>query len=227
MQKLSAALLGCALTLQPQPSWSQVLPSEAAAPLANAAPTDPATPSGQAIPAAKATLPAGTPLMVATLQNLTTNENQLGDPFRFVVVEDLVQDGTIVIPKGAQGTGEVTFVSNRGGFGKPGILQIKVVSLNVGDRTLPLDGRFRQEGANKAGATAATFFAVGIFAGFIKGKASGIERGRLLKARTAEPFEFVIGAPPPVVPDLPPPPPEATEGEGKDPAPSQPQASSN
>ncbi len=192
------------MAVHPQLSSAQTAPAPAIEPAAAAAP-----PPVSAEPV-KAVLPVGTRLQLATLQHLTTIDNKLGDSFGIVVVEDVTQDGTIVIPKGAQGVGEVTFIGKNGGFGRPGILQIKVVSLNVGDRNLPIDGRFREEGANKNGVTAATYFAVGVFAGLIKGKPGGIERGRLLRARTAEPFEFVIGAAPPPVPDLPPPP-ENTE----------------
>lgn len=206
MRAISTAVLCGLFVTTAQAAWAQVPAPAQTAPVATPAPA--AEPVPTPAPPAMATIPAGTPLMVATLQTLTTSDNKLGDSFGIVVTEDLVQDGTVVIPKGAQGVGEVTFVSDRGAFGKPGILQIKVVSLNVGDRTIPLDGRFRQEGVNKAGATAVTYFAVGIFAGFIQGKSGGIERGRILKARLAEPFEFTVGAPPPPVPDLPPPPPE-------------------
>ena len=204
MRAIWAALLCSAMAVHPQLSSAQTAPPPAIEPAAAAAPEAAAPPVKAE--AAKAVLPVGTRLQLATLQHLTTVDNKLGDSFGIIVVEDVSQDGTIVIPKGAQGVGEVTFIGKNGGFGRPGILQIKVVSLNVGDHSLPIDGRFREEGANKNGVAAATYFAVGIFAGFIRGKPGGIERGRLLRARTAEPFEFVIGAAPPPVPDLPPPP---------------------
>jgi hypothetical protein len=63
-----------------------------------------------------------------------------------------------------------------------------------------LDGRYREEGSNNNGAVVATWIAVGVFSGFIKGKTGTIPQGRELKARTGEDIGFVPGAPPPPVP---------------------------
>jgi hypothetical protein len=145
----------------------------------------------------------GTPVLLMLNQNLDTATNSIGDTFAVVVAEDVIAEGTIVIPKGAAGTGEVTFLTNRGGYGKPGIIQIAVRHVELGDRRILLDGRFREEGQSKAGAAAATWFAVGIFSGFVKGKPGAIERGRALRARLGEDFEYVPGAPPPPVPAFP------------------------
>ncbi len=150
---------------------------------------------------AGSSLPSGTPVIVFLDQDLDTAVNKIGDSFRIVVAEDVVAEGTIIIPKGAVGNGDITFLTSRGGFGKGGILQIAVRQLELGERRVLLDGRYREEGKNNEGATAATMFAVGIFAGFIKGKTGMIPRGRLLKARIAEAVDFVPGAPPPPVPE--------------------------
>lgn len=119
----------------------------------------------------------------------------LGDRFPVVVLHDVVDRDTIVIPQGATGYGEVTFTTNKGGFGKPGIIGIALRHLQLGDRQVALSGRYREEGQNKNGATAATYFAVGVFAGFIKGKPGVIPRGRELKARTGEAIVFTPGVP--------------------------------
>ncbi|WEK48103.1 MAG: hypothetical protein P0Y56_07355 [Candidatus Andeanibacterium colombiense] len=136
-------------------------------------------------------LPAKTPVVVALEQDLTTVTNQVGDMFKVVVAEDVVWQGTTFIPKGTVGSGQITFVTKKGGFGKPGIIGIALRDLDFGGTKFALDGRYREEGKNNNGATAATFFAAGIFAGVIQGKAGVIPRGRELHARTGEPIPFV------------------------------------
>lgn len=131
---------------------------------------------------------------------LNTVKNKTGDLFDVTVLEDVVQDGTIVIPKGAIGHGELIFAANRGGFGKAGMLYLALRRLDLGDKSYLLDGRYREEGKDNNGATAATYFAVGVFAGFIKGKPGAINKGRELQARTGEPISFIPGAAPPPVP---------------------------
>jgi hypothetical protein len=69
-------------------------------------------------------------------------------------------------------------------------LSISLRYLELNGAKVLLDGRYREEGANKNGATAATWFAVGVFSGFIKGKPGVIPKGRELKARTGEDIAF-------------------------------------
>lgn len=144
-------------------------------------------------PAPTATLASGTPVFVMLDADLSTMTAMLGDRFPVVVLHDVVGQDTIVIPKGAAGYGEVTFTTNKGAFGKPGIIGITLRHLQIGDRQFALSGRYREEGANNNGATAAAMFTVGVFSAFIKGKPGVIPRGRELKARTGEPIIFTPG----------------------------------
>lgn len=145
-------------------------------------------------------LPSGTPVYVALEEDLSTATAELGQIFRVTVCQDVVAHDTIAIPSGTEGWGEVTFVSRRGGFGKPGILGITLREMTLSGETVALDGRYREEGRNNNTATAITFFAVGVFAGVIKGAPGDIPKGRVLKARTGEDIEFTIAATLPQVP---------------------------
>lgn len=156
--------------------------------------------AGPADPQARSVLPSGTVVYVTLEEDLSTTSAALGQVFRVTVSQDVVAEGTAVIPAGAEGWGEVTFVSRRGGFGKPGIIGISLREMTLGGETFALDGRYREEGKNNGNASAATFFAVGIFAGLIKGGPGDIPRGRELKARTGEDIPFVLDAAPPAVP---------------------------
>lgn len=141
----------------------------------------------------EAVLPAYTPVKVMMNQELSTQTHTVGDQFFVTVVEDVVENDTVIVPAGSRGWGEVTFATRKGGFGKPGIVGISLRSLELGDRVVPLDGRYREEGKNKNGAVAATWFAVGVFSGFIQGRAGYIEQGRELRARLGEDITYFIG----------------------------------
>jgi len=145
-------------------------------------------------PIAQVTLPAGTPVLVTLGSELTSRTSKLGDRFEVVVADDVLHQGHVAIRKGTTGSGEVTFVTGTGGFGKAGMLGIALRHLNLGDKKMLLDGRYREEGKSGNGAAAATMFAVGIVAGLVRGKTSVIPQGRVLKARTGEDIPFTPGA---------------------------------
>lgn len=166
----------------------------APAPTAVLAPTS-APPLASAPPARSATLARGAPLLLMLNTELSTKANKIGDPFEVTLLSDVVDGPNLVIPKGALGRGEVTFRAGTGGFGRAGMLMITLRTLDLGDRTIALDGRYREEGNNNNGATVATWVAVGVFSGFIKGKTGVIPKGRELKARTGEDIAYVPGVP--------------------------------
>jgi len=142
-------------------------------------------------------LPAGTPVIVALNEDLTSVKNMVGDPFQVHLVADVMSGTTVVIPKGAIGHGQVTFVSRRGNFGKGGFIGISLRDLAFGDRTVALAGHYREEGNNRDGTASATMFMVGIFAGAVKGGSATIPKGRELKARTGAEIS-IAPAPQPV-----------------------------
>lgn len=190
-----------------------VLPAAAYAQVELVADSPPANPAAveapQIEPAPLKPLPAGTPVIVALDSELSTQTSLLGDSFSVTVTNDVMQDGIIVIPKGTRGRGEVTFVTKKGAFGKPGIIGIALRDMELNGRQVLLDGRFREEGANNNGAAAATMFAVGIVAGLVKGKTGVIPAGRELKGRTGEDIGITPSLPSSALPsaNLPPIPP--------------------
>jgi hypothetical protein len=142
-------------------------------------------------PVSQPVLPAGAPLTVMLNDTLSSQANQVGDRFQVVVVDDVSDRGAIVIPRGTIGYGEVTFSTSKGGWGKGGILGITLRYLELNGKTVELDGRYREEGKQRDGAAGATMFAAGIFAALVKGSASTIPKGRLLKAHTAADISYV------------------------------------
>ena len=166
-------------------SGAQTAPIEA-----STSPVSPPGPPATLPVAVQATLIAGTPVTVVTNDEISTTSCKVGQRFGVTVVHDVTSLGAVVIPAGAIGSGEVTFCTNKGGFGKPGIVGIALRELDLNGKKTALDGRYREEGRNNNGAAAATMFAVGIFAVIVTGKVGVIPKGRELRARTGEDIFF-------------------------------------
>ena len=156
--------------------------------------------TGQAVEAPTAVptsyvLPAGTPIVVATADDLSSTVNKVGDSFKVVVAYDVVDHGIVVVPKGTAGVGEVTFSSKKGGFGRAGLLGIALRTLDLNGKQIELDGRYREEGKDNGGAAGAVVFAVGIVGIAVTGKNSVIPKGRELKAHTGEDIAYSAASP--------------------------------
>jgi len=75
---------------------------------------------------ANATVPKGTPIKMSLIDLLTSRTSRKGDPFRALVTEAIVIDGTVAVPSGSNVLGVVRdVVSGEKGFmGKGGMLAL-------------------------------------------------------------------------------------------------------
>ncbi|MBB4152980.1 hypothetical protein GGQ80_000868 [Sphingomonas jinjuensis] len=129
---------------------------------------------------------SGTTVIVSLDDDLSMQGTKIGTPFTASVVEDVKCDDVVAIPQGAKAHGEVTFSSDGGAFGRPGILGISLRTLDVSGYPVELRGTYRETGKEPEAAVAVTTAMVGIFSGFIKGRSSVIPHGRILRARLGE-----------------------------------------
>ena len=165
-----------------------------AAPIPTFAQTSPAA-ADQAAPAMRQiVLPPNSEVVVTPNDTLTTKGKQLkeGYKFRISTVFDVMQDGYVLIPKGTMGEGTVTWMTNKGSFGKSGKMEVSFDSLELAGRKVSLTGSFRQEGEGNTGATVGAAVAVGVFSAFVTGRSATIVNGQQLRARTAEPLTFQV-----------------------------------
>lgn len=139
-------------------------------------------------------LPPNSEVVVTPNDTVTTKGRQVkeGYKFRMTAMFDVMQDGFVVIPKGSSGEGTVTWMTNKGAFGKSGKMEVSFDWIEIGGRRVPLTGNFRQEGEGNTGATVGAVVAVGVFAGFVTGRSAAIVNGQQLRARTAEPLTFMV-----------------------------------
>ncbi|MBO8142262.1 MAG: hypothetical protein H0Z37_08830 [Firmicutes bacterium] len=69
-------------------------------------------------------LPSQTLVRIHLLTEINSAHSQVGQPIRYRVVEDVIVDGRIVIPAGAEGEGTVTSVQSAGRFGQAGRVEV-------------------------------------------------------------------------------------------------------
>lgn len=80
-------------------------------------------------------LGSGTTILVRLLNDLSSGFNQPGDPFRGTVIQNVFEDGTILIPAGSEIDGRVTQVSTGEGLGSKGSLSLRPETVILPDRT--------------------------------------------------------------------------------------------
>lgn len=127
------------------------------------------------------TVPAGTRIAVRMIDSVDSDSNKAGDTFRASLEEDLVVDGNVVAPKGADVTGRLAEVKEAGRMTGRSELKLELTQIVVNGQTYALKtGEYELAGASrgkdtamKVGAGAAIGAVVGAIAGGGKGAAIG------------------------------------------------------
>jgi hypothetical protein len=117
------------------------------------------------------TVPSGTILQVTPLQEITSKKVEVGEKYKFQVVADVVEQGSVAIPRGSIVVGEITWKTGRAIGGKSGKFEIEFQSVSVNGTEIALTGTHRQEGrGNTVGALLGSMFISGRSAVMIPGQ---------------------------------------------------------
>ncbi len=137
-------------------------------------------------PSSALVLPKNTELVLRTNQEVTTKGKHWseGDTFDLTVVHDVLLGDVVVIPAGSRGVGRITWMTNKGAFGKSGKMDVALEYVEVAGQRVDIAGTYRQEGEGNTVATVAGVVAAGVFAAFITGRSGIIPQGRELTAHT-------------------------------------------
>jgi len=120
---------------------------------AGVAPSNVVDATGPAPVAAARFIAAGTQVSLAAVQELSSKHIKEGERYQFTVVNDVTDNGTVVIPRGSMATGLVTMQTGRAIGGKSGKFDISFEKVEANGVTFPLMGVHRQEGkGNTVGA---------------------------------------------------------------------------
>lgn len=150
-------------------------------------------------PKPRTVLPANTQISLSMNETVTTKGKRWneGDTFDMTVTHDVMLGQYVVIPRGVRGVGRITYLTNKGAFGKSGKMEIDIEYVELGGRQIPVSGHYRQEGEGNTVGTVAGVVAAGVFAGFVTGHSGVIPQGRELTAYTRNDLPVAIAGPAP------------------------------
>lgn len=98
-------------------------------------------------------MPANTMLVVTPREEISSKKIEKGEKVQFLVVSDVLENGVVVIPRGATVTATIPWKTGRAIGGKSGKFDVEFNSVNVQGREYALHGEHRQEGrGNTVGA---------------------------------------------------------------------------
>lgn len=178
-----AFVCGAVAALVASPVLAQSSSQEAPATVALPMPVEAPAPQPVAPPPVVRTLPAGTVVAVTPLKEITSKRVEVGQTYQFQVVNDVVENGVVVIPRGSTATGAITWKTGRAIGGKSGKFDVEFQSVSAGGHDIPLMGTHRQEGrGNTVGALLGSIF--------ISGRSAVMLPGQIVNAVTKEPVDY-------------------------------------
>lgn len=111
-----------------------------------------ATSGGRAQAPARVSLPAGTEILLVTVDALSSKKQVKGDPVSLQVMNDVRIEGQLLIPAGTPATGQVADARAKGAMGMSGRLTVAPLYLRIGDETVRLSGATGNKGSVSGGA---------------------------------------------------------------------------
>jgi hypothetical protein len=128
------------------------------------------------------TLPAGSTLPVRVTQTLDSATAQVGDTFSGAVATDIVQDGMLLIPRGATVTGRVSEVHEAAHFKGSALLTVELTNVNAKGERISLSTQpYTVEGKGR-GKNTAVKTGIGAAAGAVLGGIFGGGKGAAIGA---------------------------------------------
>ena len=128
------------------------------------------------------TLKEGTIIILKTMDHLTPKDVSKGDVVKCIVDEDVIVDGSIVIPEGAIATGDVSSSEEATFMGQPGKLGITAKTVKAIDQQIvQIRGYLQKSGKDKT-VKAGVIAYICLFGLFMKGEEAVIPQGSLIRA---------------------------------------------
>lgn len=137
----------------------------------------------------------GTEVQLVLTETLSSQTAAKGQTFSLTVEQDVLVQGHVVIPKGSSASGLVVRAEPNGTFGKPGELQLRIQSLTLDGRRIPLFYSSLARGKDRDGSAVvltALFGPVGIMK---RGMVVTVPAGTRLLAYVDEAFDTAGASP--------------------------------
>jgi hypothetical protein len=128
------------------------------------------------------TIPHGALVRVRINQSLDSSRSKPGDHFDGVVVNDVIADGAVAIPRGATVEGAVIDAKSSGALAGRGELSLQLTELTLGGKTYPLQSDVWAHNSGDKAVTTVNGTAIGTGLGAIVGAAAGGGQGAAIGA---------------------------------------------
>ena len=128
---------------------------------------------------APVTVRAGTMVAMTPMAEIASSKVKVGDSFEFTVVNDVIENGVVAVPRGSKALGLIKWKTGKAIGGKSGKFEIAFKQLNVNGKVIPLSGVHRQEG--KGNTVGALFGSI-----WISGRSAIMTPGQVVNAMVAE-----------------------------------------
>lgn len=129
------------------------------------------------------TMPPNTMIVVTPVNSITSKKAETGEKYQFQVVNDVMENGVVVIPRGAAVVGTMTWKTGRAIGGKSGKFEITFNTVNVGGHDYAVRGTHRQEGrGNSVGALLGSMV--------VSGRSAVMDPGQLVNVFTADAIPY-------------------------------------
>lgn len=120
------------------------------------------------------TIPAGTRIVIRTIDAIDSTKNHVGDPFEASLEEPLTVDGKVVASKGADVFGRLVESKAHGTFTGRSELRLELTGIVVNGQTLPLvTGEYDLTGKSRGESTAKRTVGMGAIGAIIGAAAAG------------------------------------------------------
>ncbi|KXB89569.1 hypothetical protein [Veillonella sp. DNF00869] len=132
------------------------------------------------IPKGNLYIPKDTPITLELTQPISSKKSKKNTSFVLRTVDNLILNGTIIIPKGEEVRGKVIDSHGNGMFGRGGRLIIDIPSIKtLNNVTIPLNGYVNGYGSDDTGAVAVTAVVSLVGGFFMRGENIYYEPGQL------------------------------------------------
>ncbi|NLV91014.1 MAG: hypothetical protein GX030_01295 [Firmicutes bacterium] len=123
---------------------------------------------GRDIATAVREVPSSTLVKIQLLAGVSSEKNKVNDQIPYEIIEDIIVDGTLVIPAGTKGTATVTEAREAGRLGRDGVLRLdfgRVTAIDGSRIRLVLSERASEENQSLYMAAGASMLGVVLLAG--------------------------------------------------------------
>ena len=135
------------------------------------------------------TVQSGIFLNLESVETINSETATSGKRVNFRVINDVIQDGVVIIKAGANAVGKIQSVNNKGMLGKPGEIAISLTTVTAVDNTqIPISASQVYKGKDKSGTSLIVGLLLCFLFLFMKGDDGVLQSGSIIEAQ-------IIGSP--------------------------------